>query len=193
MTLAPSMAAAILPTSSPLNPPQLPIMNIIAARQYVSPRSRPLTPEEAETRRLSYAIKSPQAAQRDVATVALEMARLITAPCWLIPIPDRNGNTAANTRLAQVIAFYAGNGAEVVKAIIRTRPIESQCERHRKRLGAIPAQQHNFQRTGKFLTARPTYFVDNVTTSGNTFKAAHNAMSFGTGLAFADAFNPKNR
>ena len=168
-------------------------MQIIAARQYISPRTRPLTPEEAETRRLSYAIKSPQAAQRDVATAALEMARLITGPCWLIPIPDRHDNTDANTRLAHLIALYSGNGAQVVKAIVRTRPIESQCERHRKRRGPIPTHQHNFQRTGKLLTARPTYFVDNVTTSGHTFQAAYNAMSFGTGLAFADAFNPNNR
>ena len=37
-------------------------------------------------------------------------------------VPDRNGNTDANTRLASLIAMYAGPGAQVVKAIDRTRP-----------------------------------------------------------------------
>jgi len=37
-----------------------PHMNIIAAHKYVSPRARPLTPEEAEVRRLAYALKIPR-------------------------------------------------------------------------------------------------------------------------------------
>ena len=167
-------------------------MHILAARQYVSPRTRPLTPEEQETRRLSYAIKDPHAPDIDFATAGAEMAAHIHAKAWLIPIPDRNGNTDANTRLAATIARFAPPGTQVVKAIVRTAPIESQCDRHRKKLGPIPVDQHHFKRTGKFLTIRPTYFIDNVTTSGHTFQAAHQAMSFGIGLAFADAYNSNN-
>jgi hypothetical protein len=37
------------------------------------------------------------------------------------------------------------------------------------------------------LTLRQTYFVDNVTTSGNTLEAARLALGFGAGLVFADA------
>jgi len=37
------------------------------------------------------------------------------------------------------------------------------------------------------LTLRQTYFVDNVTTSGNTLEAARAALGFGAGLVFADA------
>ena len=162
-------------------------MRTLTAFRYVSPRTRPLNFQEAEVRRLSYAIKSPQASAEDVATAAKAMAALIETPCWLIPIPDRNGNTDANAKLASQIALYAGNGAQVVKAIVRVRPIQSQCDRHKLRLGPITPDEHHLRRTGKYLTLRQTYFVDNVTTSGNTFQAAHNAMTFGTGLAFADA------
>jgi hypothetical protein len=31
------------------------------------------------------------------------MARLVNTPCWLVPIPDRNGNTDANAKLASHI------------------------------------------------------------------------------------------
>jgi hypothetical protein len=168
-------------------------MKILSARHYISPRTRALTPEEQETRRLAYAIKSIAASMNDYHTAARDMARLIDGPCWLIPIPDRNGNLDANTRLAALIASHVGHGAQVVRAIRRTAPIESQCDRHRRKLGPIPPAEHHFVRAVKWLTARPTYFVDNVTTSGNTFKAAHAALAFGTGLAFADANSPFNR
>jgi hypothetical protein len=167
-------------------------MNILTARHYVSPRTRPLTPEERETRRLAYAIKTIAANMGDFDTAARDMARLIEGPCWLIPIPDRNGNLDANTRLAALIAHHVGNSAQVVRAIRRTSPIESQCERHRKRQGPIAPRDHHFVRSTKWLGLRPTYFVDNVTTSGNTFRAAHAALAFGTGLAFADANSPLN-
>jgi len=162
-------------------------MNILAARNYVSPRTRPLTAEEQETRRLAYAIKSTACAPVDFDTAARAMAQLIDGPCWLVPIPDRNGNLDANTRLAAMIARHVGPGAQVVRAIRRTAPIESQCERHKQKRGPSPISDHKFVRTPRWLTARPTYLVDNVTTSGHTFQAAHLALGFGTGLAFADA------
>jgi len=162
-------------------------MNILAARPYISTRTRALTPDEQETRRLAYAIKDTAATMTDFNTAAQDMARLIDGPCWLIPIPDRNGNLDANTRLAAMIARHIGPGAQVVRAIRRTAPVESQCDRHKQKRGPSPISDHNFVRTPRWLTARPTYFVDNVTTSGHTFQAAHLAMGFGTGLAFADA------
>jgi hypothetical protein len=39
-------------------------MRIIAAHKYVSPRARPLTPEESEVRRIAYALKIPTAEAR---------------------------------------------------------------------------------------------------------------------------------
>ena len=43
------------------------------------------------------------------------------------------------------------------------------------------------------MTLRQTYFVDNVTTSGHTLQAAHDALGFGTGLVFADAGTRKTQ
>ena len=161
-------------------------MQILAARRYHTPRNGPLTLEQAETRRLAYAIKSTASNSADFHTAAREMAALISGPCWLVPIPDSSGNTDANTRLASLIAGHCP-GAQVAKAIHRTQPVQSQCARHKLALGPIPPEQHHFARTRKMLTLRQTYFVDNVTTSGHTLQAARNALGFGAGLVFADA------
>ncbi len=161
-------------------------MNILAARRYVSPRTRALSLEEQETRRLAYAIKSIASPTADFATAAREMAALIDGPCWLIPIPASTGSLDANTRLCSLIATLTP-GAQVARVIVRTAPIQSQCERHRLALGPITAEAHHFKRTPKALTLRQTYLVDNVTTSGHTLQAAHDALGFGTGLVFADA------
>ena len=161
-------------------------MNILAARRYISPRTRALSLQEQETRRLAYAIKSTAIPSADFDTAAREMAALITGPCWLVPIPDRTGNTDANTRLAHAIANHCP-AAQIAKAITRTQPIPSQCERHKNGLGPIPPEQHHIARTRKTLTLRQTYLVDNVTTSGNTLQAARDALGFGAGLVYADA------
>jgi hypothetical protein len=161
-------------------------MNILAARKYPTPRNGPLSLEENETRRLAYAIKTTASPTVDFDTAARDMAALITGPCWLVPIPDSTGNTDANARLASHIARHCP-GAQVVKAILRTQPIQSQCARHKHALGPIPPDQHHLARTRKCLTLRQTYFVDNVTTSGHTIQAARIALGFGAGLVFADA------
>jgi hypothetical protein len=167
-------------------------MQILAARKYPTPRNGPLSIEQTETRRLAYAIKSIASTLADFDTAAREMAALITSPCWLVPIPDSTGNTDANARLAHHIARYvnmasAAGTAQLAKAIYRTRPVQSQCDRHKHALGSIRPEQHHFARTRKVLTLRQTYFVDNVTTSGNTLEAARLALGFGAGLVFADA------
>jgi len=161
-------------------------MNILAARKYATPRNGPLSLEQAETRRLAYAIKTTASPSADFNTAARDMAALITGPCWLVPIPDSTGNTDANTRLAHMIATHCP-GAQVVKAIYRTQPVQSQCARHKLALGPITPEQHHFARARKVLTLRQTYFVDNVTTSGHTLEAARTALGFGAGLVFADA------
>jgi len=114
------------------------------------------------------------------------MAALITGPCWLVLIPDSTGNTEANAKLAHAIARYCP-AAQIVTAIQRMQPIQSQCARHKLALGPIPPDAHHLARTRKVLTLRQTYFVDNVTTSGHTLEAARLALGFGAGLVFADA------
>jgi hypothetical protein len=167
-------------------------MQILAARKYPTPRNGLLSIAETETRRLAYAIKSLASPLADFETAAREMAALIDGPCWLVPIPDSTGSTDANARLASHIARHvnanaAGIGAQIAKAIYRTQPVQSQCARHKLALGPISPEQHHFARTRKPLTLRQTYFVDNVTTSGNTLEAARLALGFGAGLVFADA------
>ena len=119
------------------------------------------------------------------------MAALITAPCWLVPIPDSNGSTRANTILAAHIARHvnasAASTAQIAKAIRRTRPIESQCARHRRNLPATPPEEHHLRAALSTLSHRQLYFVDNVATSGNTMRAAFAALQRGAGLVFADA------
>ena len=171
----------------PIRPihPILP-MKILSARKYPTPRNGPLSIEEAEIRRLAYAIKDLASPLVDFDFAAREMAALITGPCWLVPIPDSTGSTDANARLAHHIARYVP-GAQIAKAIYRMQPVQSQCARHKHALGPIPPDQHHLARTRKPLTLRQTYFVDNVTTSGNTLEAARLALGFGAGLVFADA------
>ena len=161
-------------------------MHILAARKYPNMRNGPLSLTEAETRRLAYAIKDPRSPTRDFETAACEMAALIATPCWLVPIPASDGTTRANTILASLIARHCP-GAQIAKALRRTRPIESQCARHRRNLPATPPEEHNLKVTLWSLCHRQIYFVDNVATSGNTMRAAHAAMQRGAGLVFADA------
>ena len=99
---------------------------------------------------------------------------------------DTYANTDANAKLAHAIARHCP-GAQVVKAIYRTQPVQSQCARHKLALGPIAPEQHHLARNRKVLTLRQTYFVDNVTTSGHTLEAARLALGFGAGLVFADA------
>ncbi len=161
-------------------------MKILAARKYPNPRNGPLSRAETETRRLAYAIKAPRSPARDFETAACEMAALITAPSWLVPIPASDGSTRANTILAAHVARHRP-GAQVAKALRRTRPIESQCSRHRRNLPATPPEEHHLKAALWSLCHRQIYFVDNVATSGNTMRAAFAALQRGAGLVFADA------
>lgn len=164
-----------------------------SARRYVSPNTRPLTREEAETRALAYALKNPACDRDLIDAAAREMAKQIDGQRgYLIPVPDHTGNTTANRKLAASIAFCTGNKFTVEDALFRTAPTESACERHKKRLPAIPVAFHNIEkRTGHQIPLRDSdriYFVDNVITSGNTIEACRVAcFGLGTGLVYADA------
>ncbi len=169
-------------------------MNVKSARLYVSPSRRPLTPEENETRRISYAIKDPASLTyaQDLETAAREMARLFFCPCILVPVPDRNGNTGANWKLAAAIARHIAPNAKVIDILKRAKPVESSCERHRRRAGALPVEQHHIIRNPKkWLSLKAgtrLFFVDNTTTSGNTLAACRAAIGAGEGLTFSDAY-----
>ena len=124
------------------------IQTLATGFRFYTPRDGQLSIEQAKTRRLAYSIKTTASPCADFDTAAREMAALITGPCWLVPTPDSPGNTDANTRLASMIAMRCP-GAQVVKAIYRTQPIQSQCARHKLALGPIPPDQHRLARTRK--------------------------------------------
>jgi hypothetical protein len=173
-------------------------VNIYAARKYVSPRTRPLTPDEQETRRLSYALKdwTSDHFTEDAFTAAHEMAQLITAPCWLIPVPSSTGSTTANRKLAEAISYYMP-AAKIRDVLTRCAPVPSSCHRHRARKGPLPVADHNIRRKpGKWIPMREgerLYFVDNTATSGNTLAACRLAIGTGDGLVFSDAGMPLYR
>ena len=164
-----------------------------SARRYVSPRTRPLTSEEAQIRALAYAIKDPGCDQDLVDAAAREMAQLIQGERGhLIPVPSHTRSTEANRRLANAICHMTGNKFETADILSRKEPTESACERHRNRLPPLPAEDHRIFLAYPYkitLTgSEKLYFVDNVVTSGNTIEACRRAlMGLGTGLVYADA------
>ena len=158
---------------------------ILAARRYVSPRSRPITPEEAETRRIAYALK--RGAENGVA--AREMAALLPSDLptvTLVPVPSSTGSIEANLIFARAIVAEYGPQARVVPALRRSVPVESSCARRRRGLPGLTTAEHKFVRVGGWF-ALPVFLVDNVVTTGATLAAARHALGFGTGLVFADA------
>ena len=158
---------------------------VLAARRYVSPRSRPITPDEAETRRIAYALKRGEEAE----LAAREMAGLLPPDLptlTLVPVPSSTGSIEANLILAHAIAAEYGPQARVVSALNRVVPLGSSCARRRRGLPGLTAADHEFVRVGGWF-ALPLFLVDNVVTTGATLAAGHDALGFGTGLVFADA------
>ena len=158
---------------------------ILSARRYVSPRSRPITPDESETRQIAYALKRGE----ETELAAREMADLLPLDLpmlTLVPIPASTGNIEANLCLARAIAAKYGPQARVVSALNRVVPVESSCARRRRGLPGLTAADHMFVRVGRWF-ALPVFLVDNVATTGATLAAARHALGFGTGLVFAAA------
>ena len=161
------------------------VPSLLAARRYVSPRSRPITPEESETRRIAYALKWGE----EIAIAAPEMAALLPPDLptlTLVPVPSSTGSIEANLILARAIAAEYGPQARVVPALNRVVPVESSCARRRRGLLGLTAADHKFVRVGGWF-ALPVFLVDNVVTTGATLAAARHVLGFGTGLVFADA------
>ena len=165
-------------------------MNIRAARRYYSPRARPLTPDEAATRAIAYALKDPRRFPEAVEIAADEMALLLRDEprATLVPIPTSAGDTGPNRLLAAAIAQRMHGRGRVTESLERVRPVESSCARRRRGLAGLTEADHDFRRRGPMLPADvPVYLVDNVTTTGATLRAARAALHFGDALVFADA------
>nr|NLD40418.1 hypothetical protein [Actinomycetales bacterium] len=176
-------------TQSTLSTPSTP--TILAAHRYVSSHAPARTRQDIIRRLNAYALKNPGCPADVVDECAIDMAYLIHKErCILIPVPDHNGNTAANTRLAEAIALHARcSRVEVRDILTRAEPVESTCARHRHKLGPLPVEAHRIvTKPHQPFHLAPIYFVDNVATSGNTLAACAAALhGFGTGLVYADA------
>ena len=173
-------------------------MNIIAAHKYVSPRSRPITPEEAEVRRLAYALKIPTSEACTVAAQALapllDAAEASGVHIVLMPVPASTGTIDANRHVANELAAemhrrYPDRRVLVKVTVGRQHPVESSCVRRRRNLRGLPIEEHAMIRVAGPLTATNTayYFIDNMATTGTTLAACRQALGFGDGIVWADA------
>jgi predicted amidophosphoribosyltransferase len=173
-------------------------LKAITAHRYVSPRSRTLTPEEVEVRRIAYALKIPtveacEVAARDLAPL-LDAAEAARTHIVLMPVPSSLGTVDANRQLANELAAeihrrYPERRVQVKITVGRQHPVESSCVRRRRGLPGLQGDEHAMIRVAGPLTATNTafYFLDNVITTGSTLDACRAALGFGDGIAWADA------
>jgi hypothetical protein len=172
-------------------------MNIITAHKYVSPRARPLTPEEAEVRRIAYALKVPtieacEHAARDLAPL-VDAAEAPDTHLVLMPVPSSTGSTDANRQFANELAAeihrrYPERRVQVKLTVGRKHPVESSCVRRKRGLFGLQGEDHAFIRVAGWLTATDTayYFIDNMATTSATLAACRSALGFGDGIVWAD-------
>jgi len=172
-------------------------MHTISAHKYVSPRARPLTPEETEVRRIAYALKVPTAeacetAARDLAPL-LDAAEAPDTHIVLMPVPNSAGSVDANRQFANELAAeihrrYPARRVQIKITVGRKHPVESSCVRRKRGLPGLRGEEHAFIRVAGPLTATETayYFVDNMATIGATLDACRAALGFGSGIVWAD-------
>jgi hypothetical protein len=174
-----------------------PQQRILAAHKYVSPRSRPLTAEETEVRRVAYALKVPTAEACQIA--AHDLAPLVDAAeapatvIVLMPAPSSTGSVDANRQLANELAAeihrrYPARRVQVRITVGRMHPVDSSCVRRRRGDRGLHGDEHAMIRVAGPLTATGTayYFIDNMATTGATLAACRAALGFGDGIVWAD-------
>ncbi len=172
-------------------------MNTIAAHKYVSPRARPLTPEEQEVRRIAYALKVPtpeacETAARDLAPL-LDAAEAPGTAIVLMPVPASTGAIDANRQFANELAAevhrrYPSRRVQIKITVSRKHPVESSCVRRKRGVRGLRGDEHAMIRVAGPLTATGTayYFLDNVATTSATLQACRAALGFGDGIIYAD-------
>ena len=174
-----------------------PQQRILTAHKYVSPRTRPLTPEEVEVRRVAYALKVPtpeacEIAARDLAPI-LDAAEAPATVIVLMPVPSSTGSVDANRQFANELAAeihrrYPARRVQVRITVGRMHPVESSCVRRRRGLSGLHGEELAMVRVAGPLIATGTayYFIDNMATTGATLEACREALGFGDGIVWAD-------
>ena len=145
-------------------------------------------PDNRAYQRVAMRLKSAQPDAIAIAAPAIA-ALLPDSPIWLIPIPNCRGDTSANLALCRAIRKILPK-ARICDGLTRSEPVESSCARRRLGMRGLPVKYHKMKRTAAPLLRLPVWFVDNVITTGTTFKAAHHAFGTGQGIAYADASSP---
>ena len=172
-------------------------MKTISAHKYVSPRARPITLDEAEVRRIAYALKVPTAEACEAAARALapllDAAEAESTTIILMPVPASTGSVDANRQFANELAAevhrrYPERRVQVKITVGRKHPVESSCVRRKRDLFGLQGEEHAMIRIAGPLTAteRAYYFVDNMATTGSTLAACRAALGFGDGIIWAD-------
>lgn len=147
-----------------------------------------LTTESRICHRIAKDLKT--ACPHAIKIAAHEMAKLLPdTAIWLVPIPNCKGNTAANLALCKAIRSLIP-AARICDGLTRECIVESSCLRRKMGKKGLSLRQHKMKRKAPPLLNLPVWFVDNIVTTGTTFKAAHFAFGTGQGIAYADASSP---
>lgn len=160
--------------------------NITAAVNYISPRQRSLTVEESIIREVAYALKgSAKWAIEEASYLMAEELRHLDS-MLLVPIPSSKGCTADNYRLCLAIIAKAGHG-KIADILSREKSVPSSSARRVEGIRGINISDHHMI----LKTPPPKHphiiLIDNVTTTGNTFKAAQALIHGALGFAYARA------
>ena len=189
-----------------------PLVRLLAARRYVSPRVRKLTPEEVHVREVALALK--QADPAAVVEAAQAMAVLLPhdRDVVLVPLPDHMGSTAANLALAQAIKErhewpHSSSSAQVLDMLGRAVPVESSMARRIAGGRSLLPVEHVMTVTAPSwavtawgheiayaIGGHPVYLIDNVAVTGNSLAAAREALGdVGIGLVWARGADADHR
>lgn len=158
-----------------------------AIHPYVSPRTRPLTPEEEHVRAVAYGIKTGDRAA--IETAALAMAAYVEPGSVVVPAPASKAATFNGVLpLAARIAALAGGTVGVFVARVESVPSSHQA----RRLGGTGTDLSTHFRSMERVAppppdSVPVAIVDNVAVTGATLSAVASIMGRAWGPAAARA------
>ncbi len=163
-------------------------LGVRAARKYVSPRQRALTPREEQIRTIAYALKEadPQALAEAASAILPLLPMQNKIPIFLVPVPDSHGSTKANLALCRTLRQLSG--LPIADVLRRRSPVASSRIRHQQGKSALSVQSHVIY--AKAVPIGIAVLIDNVITSGHTLLACCLALQHAPdvcAVVYADA------